>query len=128
MLPADQRLKAGELPAVERDDRLIMHSQLLALECSTQVILHLQQIDRVCVHAFVKNLVARLALSFRSVHCGVGVTQHVLGMMVTRGTERDADAGGGKNFMAAEVEGRLEFVLLSLLHPWSFVLIGSAIL
>src|SRR5438552_15761005 len=111
MLPADQRLKAGELPAVERDDRLVMDSQFFAVDCATQVILHLQQIDGVLVHAFVENLVARLALSFRSIHFGVGVVQHVLRMIVTRRAERDVESGGGENFMATEFENSLKFLL-----------------
>ena len=116
MLPADQRLKAGELPAVERDDRLIMNSQLFAVDCAAQVVLHLQHINRVRVHAFVENLVARFALSFRAVHCRIGVAQHVLRMIVTRGTKRDAEAGSGKNLVTAEIERRLEFLLNSPGH------------
>ncbi len=82
MLPTNQRLKAGQLSAVEGDDGLIVNAQLVAIDRAAQVVLHLQQINRVRVHSFIEYFVTGLPLRFGAVHRSVRITQHVLGMIV----------------------------------------------
>jgi hypothetical protein len=45
------------------------------------------------------------------IHRGVGVTHDLLGVVVLRAPERDADAGRGEHFLPADRERRAERVL-----------------
>ena len=54
MLPANQCFEAGELAVLKRNDRLIVNAELFAIECAPQVVLHLQQINRVRMHSFIE--------------------------------------------------------------------------
>ena len=83
MLPANQRFESGKRAVIERNDRLIVDAELFAIERAPQVILHLQQIHRLCMHALVEHFIACLALRFGPVHRRVGVAQHVLRMIVS---------------------------------------------
>ncbi len=62
MLPTNQCFKAGELSVIERYDRLIVNPQLFTIDCPAQVVLHLQQVDRVRVHSLIEYFVTGFAL------------------------------------------------------------------
>ncbi len=82
MLPADQRLKARELSVLERYDGLVMNSQFVTINRPPQIVLHLQNIDGVRVHALIEHFITGLALRLRAIHRRVGIAQHVLGVIV----------------------------------------------
>ena len=82
MLPANQRFEAREGPILERNNRLIVNAELFAIERAPQVILHLQQIHGVRVHALIEYFITRFALRLGAIHRRVGVAQHVLRMIV----------------------------------------------
>ena len=61
MFPAGQCFKPGDLERVERHDRLILNEQFLLFDCLSQIILHLEQLDRAYVHTSIKYLVTAAA-------------------------------------------------------------------
>src|SRR5438093_4184074 len=57
MLPADQGLKPGKLSVIERNNRLVVETKLLAIQSAAQIIFHLQQVNCAGMHSFVEHLV-----------------------------------------------------------------------
>ena len=60
MVPADQRLEAGDAALGDRDDRLVVDLELAALDGAPQVGLQPEELDRARVHAAVEDLVRAL--------------------------------------------------------------------
>ena len=77
MAPADQRLDAADGQAVGRDDRLVVHEQLAALQGESEVGLKLQQRDRPPVQRRIEHHVAVAAQLLRPVHRGLGVAEQI---------------------------------------------------
>ena len=79
-------------PGVERDDRLVVHDEVLALDGPAQLGLEREQPHRVPVHLLVEDLVPGPTRRLGPVHGDVGVAQDVLRPARFRARQRDADA------------------------------------
>ena len=108
MLPAHERLHAGDPSRAHGDHRLVQDAELLALDRETEVRLELEQRHGVRVHLLVEHLVARLAVRLRAVHREVRVAEQVVGHVVARGRQRDADAGAHEDVLSLQIERALE--------------------
>ena len=95
-----------------------MEDELLALDGAAQVRLHLQQVHGAGVHGLVEDLVAGLAERLGAVHRRVRVAQDFLGPLVAGAGERDADADGREDLVAAEIEGQGQLLLQPLGHVY----------
>ena len=82
MLPAHERFKSGQVPVIQRNDRLIVNPELFAFERAPQGRFHLQQIDGASVHALVENFVTGFALGLSAIHRGIGVAENVFRMII----------------------------------------------
>ena len=63
VVPAQQRLDAGDAAVVERHQRLVDEAQLAVVERVAQAALELQALHRALAHRVVEDLAARLAQS-----------------------------------------------------------------
>src|SRR6185369_2979823 len=77
MLPAHERFEAMQLATRERDDGLVINTQLVLFERTPQVALEAQERDGACVHRGIKDLAARFATIFRPIHRRICVTNDV---------------------------------------------------
>src|SRR5581483_1296263 len=120
VLPPDERLKALQPAAVERDNRLVMEDEFAALDRAAQVIFQMQAAHGLRVHGLVENLVAGNAVRLGAVHRRIGVAQEVFRVLVTERAVRNADADGRKNLIPVQVEGLFEQLLNPLGHLTGF--------
>ncbi len=105
VIPAKQPFQTHDAPAVERNDGLVMHEELLALHRPAQLGLEPHRPHLVLVESVVEDLVTGLARRLGPVHGEVGVAQHLLGALVSIRSERDADARRGEHLVPADDEG-----------------------
>ena len=90
MVPAHQRLEADDLAAAQRDDRLVVELELVAVERVAQLALDLEAAHGPRPHLRVEDLAAAAAALLRPVHRGVGVADQQLGV------DRLARLSGGR--------------------------------
>ena len=76
VVPAHQRLDAGDAAGLERHDGLVDEAQLAGLDAAGQVGLQLEPLEGARVHLLLEQLDAVLALLLGQVHGHVGVAQH----------------------------------------------------
>ena len=92
MLPAHQRFEAGDGAGLERDDRLVMQYELVALDGAPQRGLDRQALQRPRIHRLaVKGEVVPPFL-LRVVHRRVGRLDQAIGAVCVVGIDRDTDA------------------------------------
>ena len=108
VIPAHQRFDADDRVGGELDDRLIVHDEALPFDGAAQIVFEREQLQRVRVHRRVEHAMTRFPFGLRAIHRRVRVADHVLGHVVLPRAERDADAGGGEDFVAAEHERHVE--------------------
>ena len=101
VIPAHQRFDADDRGGGEFDDRLIVDDEALPFDGAAQIVFEREQFQRVRVHRRVEHAMTRFALGLRAIHRRIRVADHVLGHVVLPRAERDADAGGGEDFVAA---------------------------
>ena len=104
MLPAQQRLEAAQPLARQRDDRLIVQTEFLALDRAAQIGLDQQPLLGGRQHRDVEDLAARLAEIFGAIHRRVGVAHHVLRPVVARVGHHDADARRHRHLAALQLK------------------------
>src|SRR6266508_3653776 len=92
VLPAHQRLQAGDPPAGKVNDRLLAKAELVAVQGAAQIGLQLGAVDDSGAHARVEDPKARSAVGLGLVHGHVGVTDQVERLGARPGDD-DADAG-----------------------------------
>ena len=92
MLPTSQGLKASNPESLKRNNWLIFNDQLLKLNCCSQIIVHLHQLNRPHMHALIKHVVTAAAERFGIVHGRVGISQNVFRPLVPSGAGGDPDA------------------------------------
>jgi hypothetical protein len=97
VLPAHQRLEAGDGAGVNVDDRLVVHLELASLQGPVQVVARAQLVHRALVGPFVEHLGAGPALVLRPVHRGVGVAQQALGAVPDAARDGHTEAGGDEH-------------------------------
>ena len=108
MGPARQRLEAGERLAVQRDDRLVVDLDLVALDRGQQLALELEPLDDLGLHAVLEDAVAALAVALGAVHRDVGLAQQLRGLVAADGdAERhlDVDLAAGDDDRRAQRGG-----------------------
>ena len=120
MVPAHQRLGAGDLAGLEVELRLVVHDDLAALDRVRQLADQRQAGARMPVARRAVDLVADAARLGR-VHGDVGALHQRLDVAAVLGEHRDADAGAHEQRQAVEAErlldraGQLDGDLLGLL-------------
>ncbi len=108
VLPADQRLEAGDLAGAQVDHRLVVEGELLAVERVPQLPFDLQPAHRAGPHLGVEEDAAGAAALLGPVHRRVGVADQQLGVgaaLVGGAGDGDADAGGDEMLDALHREG-----------------------
>ena len=108
VVPAHQRLDAGDLAGAEAIDRLVVQLELVALERVAQLALGLEAAHGAGPHLGVEELAAGAAALLGPVHRGVGVADQQLGVDGSRvggPGDGDADAGGDEVVGAAHRVG-----------------------
>ena len=110
VLPADECLERDHPVLGERDDRLVLHDELVFLQGSAQVGLELEPGDRRRVHLGLVDPEATLALALGAVHRGVGVAEQLVGGGAVRAGVGDARARMDEDLLARDEEGRFERV------------------
>ena len=104
VLPADQCLESGDVAVVDGDDRLVKDHELVARQRPPEIVFETERGHHLTVHLVVEDREAVSPHGFGSVHGGIGIAQEVFGTAVFGIPERDADADGGKDLDAVEVE------------------------
>src|SRR5216684_1308861 len=116
MLPAHQRLRAGDLAGRQRHHRLVVETELAALQRAAQVGLELEQLHRAVVHGGVELYAASAALRLGAIEGGVCVAQEILGPGVECVAVGDADAHAAEHLLATEHERGAQRVLKTVGH------------
>ena len=101
MLPADQRLHALDLVRRQIEDRLIFDIKFRTLYRALQLGLEPRCDDCSAMHGIVENQKAGTP-AFCFIHRDIGVAENLFGQAVIFGRKGDADAGRGKDLLAAE--------------------------
>ena len=102
MQPSHERLDTHHVVIRQRDDGLVPHSELAALDRAPQVGLEPEPPDRHVMEGGVEHGVAARARVLGAVHREVGVADDVLARRVPIGGHGHADAGGGKDVLSIE--------------------------
>jgi len=68
------------------------------------------------MHLFIKELVTRFTILLGTIHRRVGIAKNSLRRLVTRRTERDPDACGGKYLLSTNVVRLNQIFLQALGH------------
>ena len=100
MLPAHERLEAGDAAAAELHDRLVAHDELAALQAELELGLELHAPGHGLVHRGREELEVARALALGLVHGQVGVAQQPLRALADVAgpaavVDGDADASRG---------------------------------
>ncbi len=127
MAPANQRLDPGDAAVLERDDRLKVEKELLALDRVTEVGLQLQPGERLGVHGTVEHLEARPSGVLGPVHRHVRAAEEVLGLIRRRCAEGNSHARGGHVLVAADVHGLIQRLLHAIGDHRAVAYVGHAL-
>jgi hypothetical protein len=82
--------------------------EVVGVDGMAQVVFEPDAIELARVHVGVEQLVAGLAARLRVIHRRVGIAHDVVGILVLGVSARNADAGRGHDFAAADRERRAE--------------------
>ena len=104
MVPAQQRLDAGDLPARHIDLGLIVQRKLVALQRAAQRGFQRQALDRLRLDLLGEEAEAVLAVFLGEIHRHVGVLGQRLHVGAVGRIHRDADRGRGVALVAAELQ------------------------
>ncbi|MCY1276714.1 hypothetical protein D9M70_253820 [compost metagenome] len=104
VLPAQQRLGAGQAAAVAGELRLVVQGELVLLDGAAQVAFQLQALQRAGVHFRLVELVVVLAHFLGVVHRRVGVLHQLVQLGAVLRRQRHADAGGDEELAAFQGE------------------------
>ena len=108
VVPADQRLEAGDRLVVEPDDGLIEDLDLLAAEGPAEVRLQRGEVGAVLAERRAEGLDAVAAEPLGVVHADLGVLDQLLGLDLLAVVHGDADRGGEEDLLLAEGDRRAE--------------------
>ena len=103
-LPAAECLKAHDLAAAQRHNRLVVNAELVQLNSFAQVGLELQPFDSTRVHGMVEHFTAGLAAALGAIHGNLGVPQELRRFRPAAVAESDANANGEHNLLTIEME------------------------
>ena len=108
MIPARQRLEAGDRAVLQPHDRLVQHLDLLALDGAAQFRFHGQPVGLARAHRRLEHLDAVAADALGVIHRQLGVLEHLLGAVRLAFGEREADRGGEEDFAVVEGDRRAQ--------------------
>ena len=104
MVPAQQRLDAGDLAARHVDLGLVVQRELVALQRAAQGALQRQALDRLRLDLLGEEAEAVLAVFLGEIHRHVGILGQRLHVGAVGRIHRDADRGRGVAFVAAQLQ------------------------
>src|SRR5882724_4944121 len=104
MTPAQQGFETVELIICEGNDGLVVHTELSAFDCPAEVSFKLQNSHSVGMHFGVEYLVSCFAQRLCPVHGSVGIPDNFFRVLITATANCDANAGRGKDVVAAKTE------------------------
>ena len=108
MVPADQRLEAGDRLVLEPHDRLVEDLDLLAAERPAEVRFERGEVGAVLAERRAEGLDAVAAETLGMVHADLGVLHHLLGLDLLAVVHGDADRGGEEDLLLAEGDRRAQ--------------------
>ena len=108
MVPARQRLEAGDRAIVEPHDRLIEDRDLLALERPPQIGFDRQPVGFARPHRRLEHLDAVAAVALGVIHGEFGVLEPLLGALRLGVAERHADRAGEEDLAIVEGDRRAQ--------------------
>ena len=114
MVPADQRLKAADLAALQVHHRLIVELELARGQRLAQVLLHDAAGLHLLVHVRLEEAERAAAVALGAVKREVRIAQQLVRGLAIARADRDADAGADAGLMAVDVVG--------LAHPFDDLL------
>ena len=100
MLPADQRLEAGNLLARGADDRLIVHRQLAAFDRLAKVVFEQLALGRLAVHRGLVEAMLAAARGLGGVKRKVGVADERVGAGTARVADGDSDRRADRDLVS----------------------------
>jgi hypothetical protein len=106
MVPAEQRLEAGDAAVLQPHDRLVGEREFLALDGAAQVRFELQAVGADGAEGRAERLDAVAAETLGLVHRQFGVLDHVLGGRLRRCPGDQADRGGQDDLALGEGDRR----------------------
>ena len=108
MIPARQRLEAGNGAILQPHDRLVQHLDLLALDGAAQFRFHGQPVGLARAHGRLEDFDAVAADPLGVIHRELGVLEHLLGVARLVFGERQPDRGGDEDFAVVEADRRAQ--------------------
>src|SRR5205807_2213229 len=100
MLPAGERFEGLDRARLERDDRLVVDDDLVALERGAQLGGELLPLAETLVEARLVDRVVAALVGLRDVHRDVRIAEEILGRNGMRPRERDRDTRVRPRFAA----------------------------
>jgi hypothetical protein len=102
VVPAQQRLHAGDAAVLEAHDGLVVELQLAGRDRALEVRAQFEAGEHALVHLGFEQAVAALAVALGDVHRGVGVADHLVGARVRLRVEHgDAEAAPQRELLVA---------------------------
>ena len=105
MLPAQQRLEAGDAVRGEIDQRLVVQLEFAIGKGAPQVDLHVTAFLRLQIHFALEEMMHAAAVVLGAVQRHVGVAHQLFAVVAVAGRQRDADAGADHDLDAVHVIG-----------------------
>ena len=103
MVPAQQRLEAGDLAGLQVKDRLVVELELAVGDGLAQIELERPAQLQPLVHLALEEAVGAAAVALGKIERHVGVLQQQVGVDAVAGRDRDADARADGNVAAIDV-------------------------
>ena len=127
MVPAGQSLEADKPSGAERDDRLVDHRELVAVDRLPQVCLQLQARDGTFAHARVEQLDRRSAVGLRAVKRNGRVLQQPLRTVVAGGADGDPDGCRHEDLPIVEIKRGAQGGPKALGYPDGVTRVGNVV-
>ena len=108
MVPARQRLEAGDRAVLQPHDRLVEDGDLVALERAAQLRFEREAVGLARAHRRLEHLDAVAADALGVIHRELGVLEHLLGAVRLAVAEREADRGGQEDLAVVEGDRRAQ--------------------
>ena len=108
MVPARQRLEAGDGAVVEPHDRLVEDGDLVALDRAAQIGFDRQPVGLARAHRRLEHFDAVAAAALGVIHRELGVLEHLFAALRLAVAERHADRAGQENLAVVERDRRAQ--------------------